>query len=232
MKYYSFRYTRFYGGIATAYCSECNLECVYCYSQDKRDTGKERSAEFVAEKLIKICEDREIDKARISGGEITLDFPHLLDVLDYLMTNSEIVFYLETNGILLGKNPEYIKALASYDYNRLIVTVSLKHIVPVFFENLTKAPAKMCRYPISAVERMMDEGINVRIAYMEDWYSSKETKELEAWFTNLFDIPYLFYELQLSEEDITALIESRIDVETFVKYKNVPVTKNEIGALF
>ena len=69
MKYYSFRYSEYYGGIATAFCSECNFNCVFCYSNNKRDTGKQRDARYVANKLIKLAKKHEIKKCRISGGD-------------------------------------------------------------------------------------------------------------------------------------------------------------------
>ena len=104
MKYYAFRYNHnFYGGIATAYCSECNFDCVFCYSHNKRDTGTERSARYVADKLMKIANEREINKVRISGGECTLDLDHHLEVIDIIMEESKLEFWLETNGKVLGE---------------------------------------------------------------------------------------------------------------------------------
>ena len=39
-KYYRFRYTRHYGGIATADCVGCNLRCFFCWSYRPRENYK------------------------------------------------------------------------------------------------------------------------------------------------------------------------------------------------
>lgn len=237
MKYYSIRYTQnYYGGIATAYCSECNLDCLYCYSQNKRNTGKERDAEYVGKKLIEIAKDREIYKCRISGGEATVDFPHLLEVIDYIMDNSNLVFFLETNGIILGQHPEYVAKLASYPIDRLVITVSIKHTIPEYFAKLTKAPEEWIMYPKKAVELLGEADVNLRLAYMEDWYTTKEQDEIQQWFISCVDwdlrIPGEFRTEDEYIDEVTEALMDALDIETFRKYPSVPVTKTKIGELF
>ena len=112
MKYYSFRYNdNWYGGIATAYCSECNLNCIYCYSHNKRNTGKDRTAREVADRLMKLAHKHGIDKCRISGGECTLDFDHLLEVLHIIMEESDLEFYRKLMALILVRTQKKLKSL-------------------------------------------------------------------------------------------------------------------------
>jgi len=58
-KYYRFRADRFYGGIATADCMGCNMDCAFCWSYRTR-IHPERFGDFytpeeVAERLVKIA---------------------------------------------------------------------------------------------------------------------------------------------------------------------------------
>lgn len=57
-KYYQFRPTRFYGGIATADTVGCNLRCKFCWSVKSvlhaQHTGQFYTPEEVAERLLDI----------------------------------------------------------------------------------------------------------------------------------------------------------------------------------
>lgn len=229
MKYYSFRYNdNWYGGIATAYCSECNLNCIYCYSYSKRGTGKDRTAREVADRLIKTANKHDINQCRISGGECTLDMDHLLEVLQIIMDESNLEFYLETNGILIGKNPELAKRLAEFPKDRLIITVSLKHVKPESFAKLTGAPKEYVEYPKMAVENLAKAGAFVRVAYMDDWYAEDETDQLYDWAMKALMIPWLEKNQNVTEEQATDHFFTLIDEEEFYKYRSVPYKKREI----
>lgn len=231
MKYFGFRYNhQFYGGIATAYCSECNLNCVFCYSANKRDTGKERSARYVADKLIKIAHDREVNNCRISGGEATLDIDHLVEVIRIVMEESDLTFWLETNGVLMGKDPEkYIKPLLQFPPERLMITVSLKHTVPEFFGRLTGAPEDWVYFPVKAVEHLAEAGATVRIAFMEDWYSLREIDDIWVWLGETVLVHYFDGSDEVDDDELLNVINALVDVEKFRKYKSVPYKKVEIG---
>lgn len=227
MKYYSFRYNEnWYDGIATAYCSECNLNCIYCYSHSKRGTGKDRTAREVADRLMTTASKHGVDKCRISGGECTLDLDHLLDVLQIIMNESDLEFYMETNGINIGKNPEIAKKLAEFPKDRLNITVSLKHINSESFAKLTGAPEVDVKYPKIAVENLVKAGATTRVAFMIDWYEEEEVEELLQWIVPtlkpLWDKPDLTHE---EKEDY---LQSLVDIEEFYKYRSVPLKKQEI----
>jgi len=75
-KYYRFRPTRFYGGIATADTVGCNLRCSFCWSArsvwNARNTGSFYSSDQIAAQLQDIAHQRGYHQVRISGGEPTI----------------------------------------------------------------------------------------------------------------------------------------------------------------
>jgi len=113
-KYYRFRPARFYGGIATADCLGCNLRCVFCWAWGLLHQAG-RAGEFftpgeVAARLTAIARRKGFSQVRVSGNEPTLSMPHLLEVLARLPADLE--FILETNGIVLGAEPQWARELA------------------------------------------------------------------------------------------------------------------------
>ena len=63
-----------------------------------------------------------------------------------------------------------------------MITVSLKHTVPKFFARLTQAHnAEWCKYPMKAVEDLVQNDCSTRVAFMHDWYSNDETDNIGYW---------------------------------------------------
>lgn len=112
-KYYRFRPTGFYGGIATADTVGCNLRCKFCWSSNSvwnaMDTGEFYSSEVIADTLQGIADKKGYHQLRISGGEPTIGKQHLIQVLESI--KSTYLFILETNGILLGYDKKYVEDL-------------------------------------------------------------------------------------------------------------------------
>jgi len=83
-KYYRFRPTGFYGGIATADTVGCNLRCKFCWSSNSvwnaRSAGEFNTSEEVADKLQSIADKKGYHQLRISGGEPTIGKQHLIDL--------------------------------------------------------------------------------------------------------------------------------------------------------
>jgi uncharacterized Fe-S cluster-containing radical SAM superfamily protein len=125
-KYYRFRPAPFYGGIATADCVGCCLKCLFCWSWhiivQPEKAGRFYAPAEVARNLLSIARKKGFQQVRISGNEPTLHQSHLLQVLQLIP--KEIRFILETNGILIGHDPSYAKALARFP--NLYCRVSLK----------------------------------------------------------------------------------------------------------
>ncbi len=171
-----------YGGIATGYAAGCNLRCIYCWSNWSRDYpenfGRFYSPDEVAEKLIKSAKagitsrgwkrfkDLKIDKLRVSGCEPTLGKDHMLELLEHV-DGTGYPFYLETNGILLGSDPDYVKKLSKFS-GFIYVRVSFKAATPEGFTARTGAIGKFYDLPFRALKGLLDEGIYARAAAMTD----------------------------------------------------------------
>jgi len=144
-KYYRFRAARFYGGIATADCVGCCLRCIFCWSWQQvvkpGAYGRFYSPEAVSAKLVSIARKKGFDRVRISGNEPTISREHLLKVLEGIP--EDILFILETNGILVGHDETCAADLAGF--KNLHVRISLKGTTEEEFSALTGArPERVC----------------------------------------------------------------------------------------
>ena len=172
-----------YGGIATGYAVGCCLRCIYCWSNWSRDFperfGKFYSPEKVAKALAKAAEKGisspgwerfrgiKVNKLRLSGCEPTLAKEHLLSTLEHVAESKYPLFILETNGILLGSDRDYVKRLAQFA-DKLYVRVSLKAATPEGFTQRTGALGNYYELPFRALTYLMEEGIFSRAAAMTD----------------------------------------------------------------
>lgn len=170
-KYYRFRASRFYGGIATADCLGCNLRCLFCWSwrQGGRPEayGRFYSPQEVADKLVAIARKKGFDQVRTSGNEPTLCREHLLKVLQHIP--QDLHFILETNGILLGFDASYAQALAAFP--NLHVRVSLKSASEEEFSRLTGAGSEGFDLQLAALKNLLMAGVAVHPAVMVSFSS-------------------------------------------------------------
>ncbi len=120
---------------------------------------------IVFERLLSNARRAKVKKLRVSGGEPTLGKAHLLRLLD-LVEDTNYFFFLETNGVLLGKEPEYVRALKKY--RNLYVRVSIKAGTPEGFERRTGGKGEFYELPYLAVETLKKEGLYFRVAPMSD----------------------------------------------------------------
>jgi uncharacterized Fe-S cluster-containing radical SAM superfamily protein len=168
-RYTDFYCTGVYGGISTAYTVGCNLRCVFCWVHWGRDypqkAGKFCTPEYVFQTLIQNARKRRIHKLRISGGEPTLCFDHLVSVLD-MVNPTPYLFLLETNGLSLGIHPEFVEKLKSYKNTH--IRVSLKAATPDGFQRRTGGRGDYYNLPFMAVERLLKSGISFHVAAMSD----------------------------------------------------------------
>ena len=162
-KYYRFRPTRFYGGIATADTVGCNLRCKFCWSANSvwnaKNTGQFFSPEDVAETLLDIAESKGYHQVRISGGEPTIGKRHLISVLEYLP--NDLTFILETNGILISADESYLDDLSKF--KNLHIRVCLKGIDADEFKLLTGAESGY-NFQLKSLELLRDSNISYNIA--------------------------------------------------------------------
>jgi len=164
-KYYRFRPTRFYGGIATADTVGCNLRCKFCWSSqsvwETEKTGKYYSPEQVVDKIQRIAFQKKYNRLRISGGEPTIGKNHLIQILEKIDDN--FLFILETNGILLGHDISYIETISKY--KNLHIRICLKGCDSEEFSFLTGA-----RYgfdlQMKSLIYLKDKNVNFNIAFV------------------------------------------------------------------
>jgi uncharacterized Fe-S cluster-containing radical SAM superfamily protein len=179
-KYYRYRSARFYGGIATADCVGCCLRCLFCWSWDKV-VSPDRFGTFyspvdVAGRLVQIVRRKHYQRVRISGNEPTLARDHLIQVIRHLPRN--ILFILETNGILIGCDGTYANDLARFD--NVIVRVSLKGCSEREFSTLTGAAARGFELQLQAVENLHRAGVRVQPAVMVSFSSPESMRDLRS----------------------------------------------------
>jgi uncharacterized Fe-S cluster-containing radical SAM superfamily protein len=163
-KYYRFRPSRFYKGSATADTTGCNLRCVYCWSwkANTKMLGDPYTPSEVASKLIKIASDYGYSVIRISGGEPTIAFNHVIQVvkrLNEFLLQRNAMFILETNGILIGYSKEFAEILSKY--RNVAVRISIKGCSEEMFQKITGADATFFNLQLNALRNLLDYGIKV-----------------------------------------------------------------------
>ncbi len=217
-KYTDFYSVPVYRGIATGYAVGCCLRCFYCWSDWSRDFpekfGKFYSPKQVAQNLFRAAKQGivysnywrklipEVKKLRLSGCEPTLGKEHLLSVLE-LMERLKYPFYLETNGILLGSDRDYVRRLAQFS-NFIYVRVSIKAATPEGFTQRTGAMGEFYELPFKSLKYLLDEGIYARAAAMTDSrIMPKEEREILIHKLDEID-PKANYAQTLEEEVIDA----------------------------
>ncbi len=210
-KYYRFRATRFYGGIATADTVGCNLRCKFCWSSNSvwnaKNTGKYYSPEQVADKLHEIAEKNRYDQVRISGGEPTIGKKHLIALLENI--NSNLLFILETNGILLGADKTYVEELSKF--KNLHIRVCFKGSTSEEFSMFTGAE-KGFEYQFKALENCRDVNLSFNIALVSI------NKEKQEFFKKITDID--LGKIMIEEEEIKLypMVRKRLDKEGILQY--------------
>jgi len=108
-----------------------------------------------------------INKLRLSGCESTIGKEHLLSLLEFVKESKYPLFILETNGIILGHDKDYVKKLSEFK-DKLYVRVSIKAATPEGFTERTGAKGEFYRLPFQALKNLLDYGIYSRAAAMTD----------------------------------------------------------------
>ena len=207
-KYYRFRSSRFYGGIATADCVGCCLECVFCWSweatRSPAETGRFYTAEDVAAKLLGIARKKKYKRLRISGGEPTLDRAHLERVLELVPGDYE--FILETNGILIGDDPTYAEKLSRF--RNLYVRVCLKGACEEEFARLTGSVPEGFQLQLEALKNLVSRGIQTHPACNISFSTDEHIMALKE---RLKAIHPAFEEFEVEELVLYPNVKERLD---------------------
>ena len=218
-----------YRGIATGYAVGCYLRCIYCWTNFSRDFpelyGKFHSPKELANTLFRAAEEGitrwvgfkklKVKKLRISGSEPTLGREHLLSVLKFVKDSKYPLFILETNGILLGADRNYVSQLAEFK-EKLYVRVSFKAALPEGFTQRTGALGKFYEFPFKALKYLLDEGFDARAAAMTDPKTMPQ-EERKLLIKKLSEIdPEANYHLTLEEESMDAYDTTLCRLKAFI----------------
>ncbi len=206
-KYYRFRSSRFYGGIATADCVGCCLRCIFCWSWNvatrPQECGSFYPPEEVARKLIAIAKSKKLRQLRISGNEPTLCKEHLIKVLEQIP--EDYLFILETNGILIGSDMTYAEELSRF--SNLYVRVSLKGTCEEEFSRLTGAVPQGFQLQLNALEFLSRCRVNVHPACM---ISFSPPENITALRKRLKAIDHAFDNFEVEELILYPSVEERL----------------------
>ncbi|MDC1142045.1 radical SAM protein [Planctomycetota bacterium] len=92
----------------------CNLTCPVCYAGSSPTAGPHRSLDHVKQMIDAIvANEGEPDVVQISGGEPTIH-PQLFEILDYAKQQPIRHLMINTNGIRLAEDREFVARLAEY----------------------------------------------------------------------------------------------------------------------
>jgi uncharacterized Fe-S cluster-containing radical SAM superfamily protein len=176
-KYYRFRPARYYGGIATGDLVGCCFLCAYCWNYGRNlhpELSRDRyySPDEVAKRLIAIMKRKRFNKVRLSGAEPILgeqSFKHLYQVLEEVYKANPVCdFILETNGLLIGSEPEFVHRLSHFE--RLEVRISLKSFDEGSFESISGCSSTYFALPIKGLKELIEHGINAWPAIMYETF--------------------------------------------------------------
>jgi len=167
-KYTKFYCTGVYGGIATGYTCGCCLRCIFCWVDWSRDFPEKygffHSPAEAFHKLSRVAHKAGVRQLRISGAEPTLGKSHLLGLLEKVESSPFRLFILETNGILIGADPDYARQIARF--KKVHTRISLKAGTPEAFTRKTGAKPESFELPFRAIENLMEAGASFHVAAM------------------------------------------------------------------
>jgi uncharacterized Fe-S cluster-containing radical SAM superfamily protein len=170
-KYFGFWITpqNYKVGVATGYTVGCCLKCVFCWASETRDDIEKSlgfySPEEVFERLTDfVRQKRRLNRIRISDGEPTIGKQHLIKLIELTERSDITEFILETNGILLGYDSDYVKSLSQF--KKLYVRLSLKAGTPEDFTRKTGAIPEAFELQFQALRNLIGYEINFGVAAM------------------------------------------------------------------
>ena len=218
-KYWRFRFDRWYGGIVTADAVGCGLVCKYCWVSDTvmfhpSKVEKFYGPDVVAKILVKMAKKRNLRRLRVSGGEPTIGKRHLLQLLDNLEGQS-LLFILETNGILIGNDPQYAEDLSKYGF--LHVRVSLKGCDEKEFAMLTGAKPEDFTLQLKALENLLQQGVSCHQAVMTSFSTKENIQRLVERLKSIN--PKLAEELEFEELILYPKVKRKIEEHRLKYYR-------------
>ncbi len=131
-----------------------------------KQTGKFYTPQEVFNGLTKSAKKYGHKLISASASEGTIGKEHLMELLD-LIEKSDYVYILETNGMNLGNDMEYVRDLAKY--KNLHVRVSIKGCNPDEFHVLTGAQKEAYELPFKALENLIEANVSCNACVMSSF---------------------------------------------------------------
>ncbi len=92
----------------------CNLTCPTCYASSSPTYGRHRTLDEIKKMMDAVVRnEKEPDVVQISGGEPTIH-PQFFEILDYAKTLPIKHLMLNTNGIRIAKEKDFVEKLKTY----------------------------------------------------------------------------------------------------------------------
>jgi uncharacterized Fe-S cluster-containing radical SAM superfamily protein len=142
-----------------------------------KETGTFYTPQQVFDGLVKSARKHGHKIISASASEGTIGREHLMQLLD-LVEESEFVYVLETNGMILGNDPEYAQALAKY--KKLHVRVSIKGDNPELYHELTGAHPGSYELPYKALAHLIDAGVSCNACLMSSFSDEEGIKRVKG----------------------------------------------------
>ena len=203
------RRLRFYGGSISATEVGCNLRCKFCFS-DKPVWKPGRVGRFYTPQAVFDGLDRAAQKYKTkiisaSASEGTIGKQHLMGLLE-LVDQSEYTYVLETNGMILGADSEYVRALKHF--KNLHVRVSMKGCSSEEFHKLTGAKRSAYDLPFKALQLLIQEGISCNVCLS---VSFSDDGAIEVAKRRLYELwPGLLKSLELEKIKLFPKVRQRL----------------------
>ena len=216
------RRLRFYGGSISATEVGCNLRCKFCFS-DKPvwkpgRVGKFYSPQAVFDGLDRAARKHNTKIISASASEGTLGKQHLLELLA-LVDQSDYTYVLETNGMILGSDSQYVCDLKSF--RNLHVRVSMKGCCPEEFHKLTGARKSAYDLPFKALKSLIDAGISCNVCLS---VSFSDQASIKAAKRRLYDLwPGLLKSLEVERIKLFPKVRKRLREHDLLKTATSPI---------
>ena len=216
------RRLRFYGASISATEVGCNLRCKFCFS-DKPvwkpgRVGKFYSPQAVFDGLDRAARKYNTKIISASASEGTLGKQHLLELLE-LVDQSDYTYVLETNGMILGSDQQYVRDLKRF--KNLHVRVSMKGCCPEEFHKLTGAQSSAYELPFKALETLIAAGISCNACLS---VSFSDQASIKAAKRRLYDLwPGLLKSLEVERIKLFPKVRKRLREHDLLKAAISPI---------
>ena len=216
------RRLRFYGGSISATEVGCNLRCKFCFS-DKPvwkpgRVGKFYSPQAVFDGLDRAARKYNTKIISASASEGTLGKQHLLELLE-LVDQSDYTYVLETNGMILGADQQYVSDLKRF--KNLHVRVSMKGCCPEEFHKLTGAKRSAYELPFRALEALIEAGISCNACLSVSFSNEASIKVAKR---RLYDLwPGLLKSLEVERIRLFPKVRKRLHEHDLLKNAISPI---------